>query len=91
MIQTIILKFYTTICITTTIVMALQFSIDTTNILYEVNMPYLSFNIDSASLYQDNEGGRLNFTDPQLISLGKQFCTSSPQGAILRIGGSGTQ
>ena len=66
----------------------LQFTIDTNFPLYTVREPFLSFNIDSASLYQETVGGRLNFTDPDLISFGAQFCSSSPGGAILRIGGS---
>jgi hypothetical protein len=34
------------------------------------------------------EFGRLNFSDPEFLSLGSQFCGASPGGAVLRIGGS---
>jgi len=65
-----------------------KFTIDVGTPVYTVNDPYLSFNIDSASLYQDTVGGRLNFTDPNFVDLGKKFCTASAGGAILRFGGS---
>ena len=56
--------------------------------IHTVGSPYLSFNIDSASLYQDADGGRLNFSDPQLNYLTKKLCTASSEGAYIRIGGS---
>lgn len=66
----------------------LSISINTEEVWFKVHEPYLSFNIDSASLYQDHEVGKLNFSDPGLISIATQFCTASPGGAVLRIGGS---
>ena len=64
------------------------FTLDTVNVVYSTGQPYLSMNIDSASLYNDHEGGRLNFSDPEFIKLGQQFCSASEGNAILRIGGS---
>ena len=66
----------------------LRMSVDFNTPIYTVSEPYLSFNIDSASLFQDAEGGKLNFSDPNLQNLGRDFCSSSPGGAIVRIGGS---
>lgn len=66
----------------------LSFSVNLDKPRYTVSEPYLSFNVDAASLYQFNEFGRLNFSDSEFRKLGKQFCTSSPGGAIMRIGGS---
>lgn len=66
----------------------LRFFINTENARYVTSEPYLSFNIDAASLYQENEFGRLNFTDRGFLELSRQFCAASPGGAVLRIGGS---
>jgi hypothetical protein len=60
--------------------------LDTSEPSHVVSEMYLNFNIDAASLYQDLETGRLDFENSDLISLGKEFCTSSK--SILRIGGS---
>lgn len=61
--------------------------IDTKEALYDTDEMYLSFNIDSSSLYQETEGGRLNFSNADLVAVAKRFC-SAPGGAIVRIGGS---
>lgn len=66
----------------------LTFSIDLDIPKYVTSEPFLSFNIDTASLYQYNEYGRLNFSDPDFRELGRQFCTASAGGAVVRIGGS---
>ena len=66
----------------------LGISLDFITPRYIVSDPYLSFNIDSASLFQDNAGGRLNFSDPMLNDFAKQLCSSTPESATLRIGGS---
>ena len=66
----------------------LSFSINLESALYTTSEPYLSFNVDAASLYQYNDFGRLNFSDPGFRSLGRQFCGASPGGAVMRIGGS---
>lgn len=67
---------------------SLSFSINLETPLYVTTEPYLSFNVDAASLYQGNEFGRLNFTDSGFRQLGKQFCEASSGGAVMRIGGS---
>ena len=66
----------------------LGISLDFITPRYIVSDPYLSFNIDSASLFQDTAGGRLNFSDPILNDFAKQLCSSTPESATLRIGGS---
>lgn len=67
-------------------------SIRTTSAVAVTGSPFLGVNIDAASLYQgvdrDSRPHRLDFADEGLIDVAARFCSASPDGAFLRIGGS---